>query len=371
MSRSVQVGDLAYIDDKLFFIQNITDHGIYIIPPNNPEKVSLLVPPDWKIYDYNQPHTVFFEAAPKQFLLGITELDEKILLNLDYAKLQVMCRTNQYAHSLCKNDMFWQAKIKRDFNEDALRLKRAHLSHKEFYEILHEQERLKSRLPNLKTTNQQIAFTDRFKYRFSPTLDEVKTALYNNDLETLAWLEEHGLVPTQEIADQVLEDALIEKNLENLDNQYKLMQKIAGNPREILDHLVERGIFPSQEKVTEVFMPSSTFIEAIDATGQAIQLLAEPSTEINQWLLNRSISPTSKAANEAAVRNNFEILEELARIGILPTEEAANEALMQLNSEMLNWLAQYNIHPSRENVDVIHQMMSPELLKQLIPDFIQ
>ena len=73
MSRQIQVGDIARINDVPYTIMDYDQQGIYIAPEEHPEQVSLLISQNnqWQVYDYDFPHRVTFEAAPKQFLTGV------------------------------------------------------------------------------------------------------------------------------------------------------------------------------------------------------------------------------------------------------------------------------------------------------------
>lgn len=46
-----------------------------------------------------------------KFLTGIPEVDQNILLDLDYKSLKEVCMVNVYAKNLCEDDCFWNQKL--------------------------------------------------------------------------------------------------------------------------------------------------------------------------------------------------------------------------------------------------------------------
>lgn len=135
MSRPIQTGDIAKINDTPYRVEELTSQGILIALEEDPQRQSLLILKDdrWQVYGYDQPHEVTFEAAPVQFLTGILEMDQQILMNLDPASLFAACQTNQYAQALCSDDFFWKEKIQRDYGPGVIRLKPADISYQQQY----------------------------------------------------------------------------------------------------------------------------------------------------------------------------------------------------------------------------------------------
>lgn len=50
-------------------------------------------------------------------LTGIPEIDQVILLNLDYPSLNRVCQSNRYLNTLCMDDLFWKEKFIHDFGQ--------------------------------------------------------------------------------------------------------------------------------------------------------------------------------------------------------------------------------------------------------------
>jgi hypothetical protein len=60
-------------------------------------------------------HTFQARMPNDRGLTGISELDEKILLEMDYETLNNICITNKYARAMCDTNVFWKRKAAKDF----------------------------------------------------------------------------------------------------------------------------------------------------------------------------------------------------------------------------------------------------------------
>src|SRR5665648_138544 len=116
MSRQVNPGDLAFINDQQFIIQQITPEGIYISSEQEPNDVSLLVPKGdiWQVYMYDVPHTVRFEIDHYSSLPS--EIIREIALVLDELEIENFCLiSHTFNNAVCNNEHFWKQKYLYDY----------------------------------------------------------------------------------------------------------------------------------------------------------------------------------------------------------------------------------------------------------------
>jgi hypothetical protein len=108
MSRSLQIGDYAFVYGNVYTVEEIRPEGIYMAPLNG----------TWEFYPYHKLENVIFKASPN--LIDLPEIDQQILLNLDYQSLMNAC---QVFPKICLDDYFWQQKVISDFGTEVSALK--------------------------------------------------------------------------------------------------------------------------------------------------------------------------------------------------------------------------------------------------------
>ena len=110
MERTIQLGDLAVVNDHPFIIRQISNEGIYISSELDSDQLSLLINQggNWQVYLFNVPHTVRFEIAPDNYFNLPPEMIRKIAFNLNTNEINNLCLTSQtFNQTICNDDYFW------------------------------------------------------------------------------------------------------------------------------------------------------------------------------------------------------------------------------------------------------------------------
>ena len=71
-----------------------------------------------------------------QFLTSIPEVDQKILMQLDTQTLFKTCQVNQYANTLCQDEVFWKNKLANDYGQEFIAMKSSVESYQNYYKNL-------------------------------------------------------------------------------------------------------------------------------------------------------------------------------------------------------------------------------------------
>ena len=211
--RNIQSNDFAIVTDAsknyTKFIIHSVDNKIIILKTDNPNFLGALVLIDgiWKVYGTNDKYDVKFEAGVT--LTGVSDVNLDILLLLDDKSLMAVCNTNKEMYNICKNDTFWEEKVKMKFKE-AVPFK-------------------------------PINFTWRFYYDELIALSNYMAEQLDNDYDRIIeWMEEDLIGNTLEklYALQWL-DALGYKVSKNTAYEALFFGQI-----DVLDWLYSKGIFP-------------------------------------------------------------------------------------------------------------------------------
>jgi uncharacterized protein YciI len=320
MSRQVQVGDLVIVrvGHQVFElpITQITENGIHIGD-------SLLIPPYWKVKGLNEEHEV--EFISHQGLSSIEEVNQEILLNLDYNSIISLCSTNKEYNRLCSQDYFWRRMVERDFNE-VIQFKPVNITYKEMYKNLYY---LKDAYVIEKGDLYLIAWY-HLKIR---SLNKINAnlAARNGHLEVLSWLEQRGILADQIGADMAAENGQLE----------------------VLKWLEQKDIFPDKNGANMAayngHLKVLIWLEQrnIHPDNEGAELAAENGhLEVLKWLEQKGILPNQRGANWAAANGHLEVLFWLEQRGILPNQWGANNAANNRQLEVLKCLAERNIYPN-------------------------
>jgi hypothetical protein len=273
MSRQVQVGDLVIfrVGSQSFTspITQISKYGIHI---GN----ALLIPPDWQVKGPNEEHEVEFIH---QGLSPIEEVNQEILLNLDYDSIISLCSTNKEYNKLCSQEYFWRRMVVRDFNE-VIQFKPVKITYKEMYKNLYHLKDIKSAIE--KGDLYLIAW---YHLKIGPlNREEANLAVRNGHLEALEWLEQRGILPDERGANLAVWNGHLE----------------------VLIWVEHRGILPNRYGAN--------------------------------WAEHRGILPNQWGVNWTAANEQLEVLKWLEQKGILPNQDGANFAARNGKLEVLIWL---------------------------------
>ncbi len=338
---------------------------------------------------------------------GQKNVDIYILAQLDDDSLSRVCRVDQYAASLFRNEELWNQKtMKRCLNAEKFKIE-----DKMWREYYKELRRAKIRLAGdtghldvLKWLAEQNIFPDKYG---------VNWAVKNERFDILKWLEERNILPDKNDANDAAE-------VGNLN----MLQWLAESPRNILpgrkgsSRAAEHGyldvlkwlgksprnILPKKEGVNEaaqygflnvlkwvakkIFSLLDKDVANHAAEGgqlETLEWLAKPPRNILpdkkgakwaawngylgtlKWLAEspRNIFPDKKGVDKASEYGHLNILKWLALNKIFPDEGGASMAVKEGHLEVLEWLEQYDILPEEESANIAAKNGHLEVLKWL------
>jgi hypothetical protein len=300
----------------------ISEYGIHLGD-------SLLVPPDRKVYGLNRHHSVEF-ISQHVGLSSIEEVNQQIILKLDYNSILSLCSTNKEYSKLCGQDYFWKRMVERDFR-GVFEYKPENISYREMYRNLYQIKDIKNILK--KDDLYLIAW-----YHLNIHKVDANQIAMKGNLKVLKWLKEQRVLPDQWGADYAIQKRrsevikwMIEQGV--LPSEASVNWIAEGGDLNLLIWLKEHGILPNQHGANLVAVQGHL--------------------EILIWLKEQGILPNQWGANEAAGRyNNFGILKWLGEQGILPEQKGANWAARIGDIEVLKWLKEQGILPDQRGAAV-------------------
>lgn len=176
-----------------------------------------------------------------------------------------------------------------------------------------------------------------------PTFEAADFAAGRGNMEMLEWMVEREIYPTEE----GMINAAVDRHLETIKWMVsrlgmKPTSAVAraaayyGHSIEILDYLEELGVIPNSECADDVIQQMNYF----GSEGASI-------IEILDWLAIRDIYPTQRGIFYAINSKRIDILKWLVDHNIKPTVSWAHQAARGGNTMVLEWLASYGIKPRK------------------------
>ena len=318
--RVVQVGDHAIVrvGDQVFdyLIRGISPEGIYISPNQSSREFSLLLPSPlgWYVYGLNLPHTIEFNAPEINYLSGLPELDELILLQLPYQDIVKTCQTNRGLAKVCQSEHFWYQMLLRDFG-DAIKYKPQHENFRQQYQYLHDALKKKSPVREINA----------------------------RALDALIVLAGNGIYPTTLDVDTF---QLVSQG------ELDMLQWLAQLPRPILPFpgnavtAARTGNLRILQWMASLNPPISLTQEVVDQATRFNHL------DVLKWLINLQpdLLPSQRAVDRAASNGYLNIVEYLGSLTppILPSQKAVDNAATQGHIDVLKYLGTLTppIYPS-------------------------
>jgi hypothetical protein len=270
-----------------------------------------------------------FQAVREQLLSGVTDVDQLILLNLNYRSLMTACSTDRYTNKICQDNLFWRRKVERDMGYEVMVNKLPEMGYREQYQTLVkkgiklaravEEGRLDYILyKNIKLDRKsclQAASYGRINIleHITKTKGHIDYAAANfaarrGRIDVLEWLNERGVRPTNAVIESAPRNAvkwLIDHDIipgkpGAFANKYASRRDV-----EMLNFLYNKGILPN----------CVAFYDAMRDNNEVVAI----------WLMNHNIAGTNtvESANAAIDYGNIIVLELLASRGIFPTEEGS------------------------------------------------
>ncbi len=372
-----QINDYVFINEDKYIIKIITSDGIYISLTDSDILSFIIydhVSNTWKVQGYNLPHIITFEKNQelKGFnelaLTGITEIDEKILLQLDNNSLNSICQTNEYINSLCLDDKFWKLKVEQDFNT-LTEYKPMNETYKDQYIYLLSIGKLAKYIisntngiintqninipKNINDMANTLIEHDRVDgliilsmFGYNPTIKNANIAAKLGNIHVLNWIKLKDVYPD----DNGILEAVINNKIETLN-------WIQENHPTLLKIL-------TPEYINSIIMITPSSIDNVLDWLKQRNMLNLNILDINtlvlygyihtlNWLSNQNppIYPDVDGANmvtnseEFSVHNNRIGFNWLMQHGIYPNNDGAVGALSALNIDVLKWFDENNLLP--------------------------
>jgi hypothetical protein len=379
MNRPLEPGDLAIIvvGDERYSLPVASVSPDRIIAG---DYVLIPVADDWQIKNYNLPHAVTFQAAPREQLLsGVNDVDKLVLLNLDYKDLLAACTSDPYTNKICQDDFFWRQKVERDMGPEVMKNKLPEMSYREQYRTLINNNM------NKDTAIRKGRLDYLIWKNIQPDYNISRAAARSGQINILEWTHNHGILLDQEIADYdaALNDRvnvlewLSKKNIRP--SKAAFSNAVESTSTRVVEWMLDHGITSDHPKL----VANLAGYQDLRANIEMLELLEDhgmlPNTQganeaasfgnyyILEWLHERNILPDSIGLLEAVTNNKFYVVEWLLEHGIgHPNPElVTNQAIMNNNVDMLNLLRTYGILPDRANAKVAVEQMNRGLREWL------
>lgn len=226
--------------------------------------------------------------------VGIRELDQEILLNLDDKSLARACQIDKWTQSLCANPLFWRERTLRKYGSQILGYKPLGETYSQQYQRLRRAQDLWDKYHST-TENPQIdemmvlmkqgikidpraidyvatnGNTETLDWLFTqgvrPSISTLRNALFRDQVENFEWVHQHGVQFDRHVADNAAANGAV-KIVEYLFQNYNLVPRyidfsslVGKGYLEILIWLDRHGLgLPSQEDTDFV----KTIINYID-----------------------------------------------------------------------------------------------------------
>jgi len=351
MERPIQVGDFALIADELFKITAVSPSHIDVISLINPNRTNVIVPVanGWK-------SEVKFLPADSH-LTYVPDIDKIILSHLDRSTLDLLCSSDGYVATLCKDETIWRLFIENKY-PDLLQGKEVDETWQDFYRIIPKLFNGNGKLDlikllehgrlNLLKTKEMSSVEKYYLKHYGAN----KAAEYGQN-EVIIWLLSNGGLPNQEGADLAAGNG----HLETVKLLYRELQL---RPRQRgLNKALENGYFNVVKWIYSIdpslhFDPNLAVgigrLDIIDWMENDIKLpyrvnvrganLAAENglSGVLDILAKREIFPNQIGINLAARNNHLNVLEQIRPPVPFPDQEGANEAAGNGYEEVLEWL---------------------------------
>ena len=295
----------------------------------------------WQVSNYPISHTIRFHR--NETFTGVPEVDEKILLGLDYPSLLNACSTNIYVNSICLNDSFWREKLIRDFDPLIIRYKPHNINYRQQYADLQKKipiyairrldqmmaallrgEKLQTDSYHFVYTHADLPFFIWFEQHVLP-IDPRRTD-QASDLEVLKWFEQKKIPITHKMADS----AVFKGNIDTL------------------EWLKQKNILPQSDTVDQIIQ----YREPTD------------SLDVLEWLSHNGIFPTEEGLIWAANNNDRVVLEWAVSLGVPMNENILDSALVSKRYDLARWIMSQGVMPDRESMQWV--LENDELLHELV-----
>ncbi len=144
----------------------------------------------------------------------LPELMATVLLDLSDKELINTCRISKRADKVCKDDLFWYARIKHVFGYDLIAYKETDLSYKKMYKFLKKCEKLKlTRTINGAITLKYLPILRYIIEEIKPDYDINNALLLAKDLKMFKYLMDNGANPFARIGNITPFSNLVDLNI--------------------------------------------------------------------------------------------------------------------------------------------------------------
>jgi len=223
---------------------------------------------------------------------------------------------------------------------------------------------------------------------FTPTRRAADVAIIKKYNNILRWIMNKDILPTEkganwaarhkqyDLLDLLYNNYNILPTSEVLDSQYVRVNRDVN----MIQWLTDKGILPTS-KAADFLAERENYAELNVLAGQGILpssksydlALINNKQRLIEWLNNKGIiSPSSEVADFAIYNNNIEFLNRLLKGGIYPTKNGVITAYFNKNIPILDLLSQKGIFPPQETINLNPikdvKLVSWLLSKNLLPE---
>ena len=402
MSRSVQVGDLAFVrlgdQETQYTVLAIDGNNIYIGQPGvNTGSLIYYQNGIWRVYGAeNIPYVVEFQAATTSPIASTSNFPSdpfvlvQILSQLSNKDLDQACQTNPDVNLVCQGDDLWIMKLQNEFK----------LSRSDYDENPRElYQRLYRRfdaiyIPTYHQADDASRDGDLPALKYLVSLgvlpeDGANEAAYNGKLEIVEYLASLNppILPNQLGVDGAAEYGHLDvvqylaslnppilpdqdgANWAARNGQLDMVKYLASLTPPILTDQVGANYAAGNGKLEIVKFLASLNPPILPTQGGANGAARYGQLEVVQYLasFNPPIFPNQKGANWAARNGQLEVVQYLASFNppLLPNQDGANYAAENGKLDMVQYLATLGILPNQEGAEMADENEYTDIVEYL------